>query len=257
MNAVAFSADGKALATSSAEEVKVWDLASGRCTATLTLKFPRHPGAHVLAFSPDGKTLAAYHDPLVLWDLQTHKERAVYPNMRGGSIVLAYDPKGKPLFAGSDLLQSSRRTTLALWDAETGKQVFVRDIPYEAFGPLAFSRDGKVLATGGGPSPVQLWDAATGKNLATFDDRPGRITFLAFNPDGKLLACAFQYLTDDTFEVGVRVYETRTGKVLATLKGKTGPYAPLAFSPDGRILATGDWHGKITLWDLPQSWQDK
>jgi WD40 repeat protein len=261
MTAVAFSRDGKTLATSSREEVKLWDLASGKCTATLVY---RRSGAFALAFSPDGKTLFAYHGALVLWDLQTRKERAVYLAIRACSPALAFDPKGKALFAGSDLFRSTTgRAPFGLWDAETGKEVFVRDIPHDAIGAVALSRDCKTMAVCGTEKVVQMWDVATGKTLATLTDQPGRMVCLAFSPDGKLLACGFHYIDETGGDVGpplrmaARLYETRTGRVLATLEGKPGLILgrPLAFSPDGRILATGDRDGKIVLWDLPPSWK--
>jgi tricorn protease-like protein len=149
-----------------------------------------------------------------------------------------------------------------IWDTDAGKPAFRQEgTVLHEFTCVAFSPDGKMLATGGRAFPVRLWDVPTGKNTKTFEDRPGALGPLAFSPDGKVLACGFKYMDGEgdanPRRVAVRLYETSTGKVLATLKGESGPIHPLAFRPDGRLLATGDFEGKITLWDLPATYAEE
>jgi WD40 repeat protein len=253
LKAIAFSPDGKTLATGGLDRtVKLWDTTGGTCTATLRGKdIPRN-----LAFSPDGKTLATSGIDLWLWDLKTEKPRALCKECVLFQ-ALAFDPKGKLLFASVHPGEAPRWTPyFTIWDTDAGKPAFRHEgsVRHE-FTTLAFSPDGKTLATGGRAFPVRFWDVSTGKNIKTFEDRPGSLGPLAFSPDGKVLACGFRLMEGENdanpLRHAVRLYDTATGKVLATLTGNPAPSHPLAFSPNGRLLAAGTYEGKITLWSLP------
>jgi WD40 repeat protein len=258
--AVAFSPDGKTLATCGLDEnIKLWDTTSWNCTATLRGKdLPRK-----VAFSPDGKTFATSGINLCLWDLKAEKFRVLCKDCDLEQ-ALAFDPKGKLLFASADPggARSSWLPSFRIWDPETGKAAFEHEGTLQhKFNCLAFSPDGKTLATGSRDQPVKLWDVATGRNTLTYEDRLEEPASLVFSPNGKVLACGFSYLNRGSgappHHVAVRLYATATGKVLATLEGKTGPFYPLAFRPDGRLLATGDFDGKIILWQLPLAYQEE
>jgi WD40 repeat protein len=104
---------------------------------------------------------------------------------------------------------------------------------------VAFSPDGKTLASGGGaihageynPGELKLWDVATGKERATLKGHT-IVVSVAFSPDGKTLASGSQ---DET----VKLWDVATGKERATLKGHTSGVMSVAYSPDGETLALG------------------
>jgi WD40 repeat protein len=112
---------------------------------------------------------------------------------------------------------------------------------------LAFSPDGRFLATAEGPpARVRLWEVASGKELwraqvPTIEDGSQASTKLVFSPDGKFLAvaCADQ---------SVRVLDPATGRQTRRLEGD-GLMPELAFSPDGKVLAAAGSPGAIRLWD--------
>lgn len=114
---------------------------------------------------------------------------------------------------------------------------------------LAFSPDGKTLASGSDVATVQLWDAASGKKTGTFQGYgKSRVHALAFNPDGKTLASGSG---DGT----IRLWDLATGKITASLEGHAGALSSLSFSADGKILASGSTHGgtsdkTLHLWDV-------
>jgi roadblock/LC7 domain-containing protein len=134
-----------------------------------------------------------------------------------------------------------------VWDAATGKEV--RQIG--RFQPaslrllqaaVAFSPDGKRLASSSNDTAVQLWDVATGKQLAALKGHENIVMALAFSPDGKTLATAGM---DKKFIC----WDVATGTILARAMGRTGAVHSVAFSPDGRLLAIAGDNGTVELWE--------
>jgi DNA-binding beta-propeller fold protein YncE len=107
---------------------------------------------------------------------------------------------------------------------------------------VAFSPDGRLLATAGGGGAARLWDPATGDCLRTLDGHDGHVWGVAFSPDGRLLATAGGDRT-------ARLWDPATGEHLRTLRGHGGSGKGVAFSPDGRLLATASDDGTARLWD--------
>ncbi len=112
---------------------------------------------------------------------------------------------------------------------------------------VAFSPDGKTLASSGGDSSVKLWDVANRRLLATLPAHPDRVAWLAFSNDGETLATAG---VD-----GLKLWNVKTHQLIFTLKEKG--VARIAFSPVGRLLAIGYGHpvfdgyfdDPVKLWD--------
>ncbi len=109
---------------------------------------------------------------------------------------------------------------------------------------VAWSPDGKLLATGSWDNYARLWDPATGKLARDIQPQQGWVWNVAFSPDGKLLATAGDHRTKT-----VRLWDVATGKPVRTFEGHTNQIRGLAFSPDGKSIASASHDGTVRLWE--------
>ncbi len=108
---------------------------------------------------------------------------------------------------------------------------------------VAFSPDGKTLASVSRNYTVMLWDVGTGKETATLKGHTGAVFGIAFSPDGKTVASG----SDDGT---IKLWDVATAKETAALQVPRDFVRSLAYSADGKTLASGTFGGKVTLWDV-------
>jgi len=108
---------------------------------------------------------------------------------------------------------------------------------------VAFSPDGKMLATGSIDKTIKLWEAATGRELRTLAGHAGFVQSVVFSPDGKTLASG-------SWDKTIKLWEVATGRESRTLIGHASLVNSVAFSGDGKTLASGSGDKTIKLWDL-------
>jgi Tol biopolymer transport system component len=230
-----------------------------------------------VAFSPDGKTVAAGYDLLgdpgggggvVLWEMAGRKRLLDAPlEVKEGSVSsVAFSPDGRTILAGYRGFVDTIVGGVVLWDAAGRKRVV--DAPLEVkegwVSSVAFSPDGKTIAAGyhliSDDGGVVLWDAAGRTRLvdAPLVVKEGDVLSVAFSPDGKTVAAGYSLRGELGGGGGVVLWETagRTRLVDAPLEVEEGSISSAAFSPDGKTLAAGFFRygpvavtGGVVLWD--------
>jgi hypothetical protein len=256
---VAFTPDGGTLLATGGEldrrtqkrmgQLTLWDVAARRPRAVV----PDPNGdLFTVAVTRDGRTLAtsAAGGDVKLRDLPSGQERRTLVNLGGGSVVLVFSPDGEVLAGGTGGGTDNGRLVpgvAVLWDVATGKERLRLRGHGGMVRALAFSPDGKTIATCSPDRTVRLWDAATGRERALLKGHHNEVQSVAFSPDGTLLASS-------DGDGAVILWDVATGKFQQNLAGAPGPVSCLAFAGEGRWLAAGTGvvgaFGEVWLWDV-------
>jgi WD40 repeat protein len=244
---LAFSRDGRYFAAAGQERLKVWDATTLAGPEPRELWGARVGGGDLLAFTHDGQTLltgrveyaADARHTVERWDAATGEARGSWTlPSKGGYVTSCLSPDGQTVA----LLRHWTRPVL-LCDPVTGKQADREWGHVAAVRAVAFSPDGRRLASAGNDAKVLLWDLATATRAHTLEGHTDAVGAVAFRPDGKVLASAG---ADGT----VRLWDAADGHALTTLRAHAGKVEAVAFSPDGSRLASGGGDGTVRLWDV-------
>lgn len=238
VNSVAFSSDGKLLASGSKDEaIILWNPLTGEKIRKLT----GHEGSvYSVAFSHDGELLASCSEDekIFLWNPETGK--ILRTMQHNGVRSLAFSPDGRILASASSL------GTIRLWNPNTGEQnkTIQKKISLkhkEHITSVAFSADGKLLASGSWDNTIKLWNIEI-KKEETLTGHNHVVSSVTFSSDGRLLASG-------SWDKTVKLWNPKTKAEIGTLSGHEAFVTSVAFSPNSKVLASCSWDGIIKLWN--------
>jgi WD40 repeat protein len=165
-----------------------------------------------------------------------HFSKAVFTNVLGVAISMAYSPDGTLLAI------SNTDTRVCLWQAQRSEELMTLEGHASWVLSVAFSPDGKLLASGSLDRSVKVWDLETGLCLHTLQGHSGWVWTVAFSPDG-------QTLVSGSNDQSIKVWNVSTGDCLHTLTYQSSGVWSVAFSTDGSLLACGRDNHSLELWE--------
>ncbi|MEW2558571.1 nSTAND1 domain-containing NTPase, partial [Streptomyces griseorubiginosus] len=233
---VAFSPDGRTLATATDENLRLWDVTTGHLLHTL---IGHTSDVYSVVFSPDGRTVATASDDHTarLWDASTGHLLHTLDRHTDAVLSAVFSPDSHILATASD------DGTARLWDVTTGRLLHVLDGSASEVYSAVFSPNGHTLATTTAPlstSPTavpygtaRLWDVTTGHLLRTLPSHLDPSSPALFSPNNRTLATSSN-------DHAAQLWDVATGHLLHTFTHSGNRVYSEAFSPDGRILATSD-----------------
>jgi WD40 repeat protein/transcriptional regulator with XRE-family HTH domain len=261
-----YSHDGRRIATASDfGQPKVYDAATGQLLLTLY--------GHLLtgwsvAYSPDDTRLAtgSQEGPTTVWDAGTGQELLTLPGTYRTDFeifVLSSSGLGAPsnekvagvAFSpdGTRLVTNNYNPVVTVWSLPhtlsssgapaAGKALLTLSGHTDVVEAVAYSPDGRWIATGSRDGTARVWDAATGAGLLTLAGHTTSVVSVAFSPDGTHLATG-------SLDGTAKLWDVASGQLLQNLPGHTAGVTSVAFSPDGTRLAVASLDGTTRLYEL-------
>ncbi|MEH1926882.1 serine/threonine-protein kinase [Nostoc sp.] len=250
VKSVTFSPDGQILATASDDKtIKLWQVET---LEEISILLGHSHAVKSVAFSPDGQILASgsWDKTIKLWDVNSGREICTMTGHQLQVNAVAFSPQGQLLAS------ASYDRTIRLWQI-SALEDFQRELQnrpcYSLLGTLsghawavltvAFSPDGKILATGSDDNTIKLWEVNTGQLICTLVGHSWSVVAVAFTADGETLLSA-------SCDKTVKLWRVSTAEEIVTLSGHVDSVSAVAVSKVRQLIASGSRDKTIKLWQL-------
>lgn len=237
VQAVAFSPDGKRLATTAGEFGRIWEVDSGK----LLCELKGHTGTiWRVEFAPDGKTILTVGDRAArIWDAESGR---LLQTLKGGGEFQVWadlSPDGKlAVTAGHE--EGAGEDVGRVWDVATGQPVAVLKGHRSSLTFVEFTADSRLVATASFDNDGAVWDARSGRRVLVLQGHTEMVRQTRASPDSR------RYLTA-SWDKTARLWDA-SGKLIAVLVGHDEPVMVAAFSPNSRRVVTGSRDGTVRIW---------
>ncbi len=213
--------------------------------------------AQAVIFSPDGKTIVTggcrefsrtkeVYSEVKFWDALTGKEGRLLEG-KGEVFALAFSPDGRYLAVGCGSsgsgasFRSEEAGRVEVYDVSTGNLLWKQGAHGTAVLSVAFSPDGKSLATCGKSNTIRVWDTLTGQSKTTLSGEGNQVSGVVFHPNGQMLVSAGS-------DTKITLWDIKTGATVRQLTGQGQSIHTLALYAKGNVLASGSLDGRVHLW---------
>ena len=250
------SPDGKLIASAGTNSViNLWDASTG----ALVKKLQSAPtSAEALSWGHDGKTMAAGYasGQTIVWNMKSYTPQlTISPEHPSAIWTAALSPDGTLLATGNN------DGDVIIYNANTGEKVASLNADQQYgwlksgkfsqsdlwVSSVAFSPDGKTLASSYGTGLIVIWDWHSGKPVfAPFDGHHDIVEKITYNADGSLLASGGDDGNAILWDLNPNIQDHLKTKFV----GHSALVYDVAFSPDGRLLATGSGDRLVKIWDV-------
>ncbi|ELS02079.1 WD40 repeat-containing protein [Xenococcus sp. PCC 7305] len=247
INQLAYSQDGKMLASASADNtVKIWDTASRELITTLQVSREQsisQLGVNSIVFSQDRNLLISGNEDqtITIWDLTTNEIIANLEEHSDRIKTIILSPDNKFIVSAGD------DQTIKIWNIQ-GDLLQTIEAHNLAINSLQFSNDGTVLASASSDNTIKLWQVKSSGNidpqpLQILSGHQNGITSLVFSKNGNLLVSGGGDRT-------VKLWRTQEGTLLKTLQGHSSKVTSVSLINDGKTIISADEQQGLLIWNL-------
>lgn len=232
---VSYSPDGRRIATSNLNQLRIWDAESGKLMLTPMCLMTNFTS---VAYSPNGRRIVTggKDGTAQVLDAQSGELLNTLQGHFSPVTSASYSPDGRCI------VTSSEDQTARVWDARSRRVLTTLQGHSSFVSSASYSPDGRYIVTSSGDKTARIWDAQSGRTLITLLGHSAPVTSANYSPDGR---CIVTGSRDQT----ARVWNAQSGQLLHTLQSHSSSVHSASYSPDGRRIVTSSGDHTARVWD--------